>query len=94
MGDEKSAPEKKMSKERVTLLTCANAIGTEKLSLLMIGKSKNPQCFKQRRSDLQIIYKNQKSAWTDRYIFMEWFRDYFVPFAKEKRVKSTDKFNN
>lgn len=36
----------KNSKERVTMLVGANMNGTEKLPLLMIGKSKNPRCFK------------------------------------------------
>lgn len=36
----------KNSKERVTILAGANADNSEKLSLLMIGKSKKPRCFK------------------------------------------------
>ncbi|XP_008183146.1 jerky protein homolog-like [Acyrthosiphon pisum] len=36
----------KVSKERVTIMTCANAAGTHKLPLLLIGKSKKPRCFK------------------------------------------------
>jgi len=39
----------KSSKERVTVLCCANMKG-EKRDLLVIGKSKNPQCFKGVRS--------------------------------------------
>jgi len=36
----------KLSKERLTILACANADGSEKLPLLVIGKSKKPRCFK------------------------------------------------
>ena len=36
----------KKSKERITLLVCANMDGTEKLPLLAIGKFKSPRCFR------------------------------------------------
>lgn len=36
----------KQSKERITVLHCANMSGNNKLPLLIIGKSKNPRCFK------------------------------------------------
>lgn len=36
----------KLSKERITALFCANMDGSEKLPLLIIGKSLNPRCFK------------------------------------------------
>ena len=37
----------KLAKERITFLCCANILG-EKLPLLVIGKSQNPQCFNDR----------------------------------------------
>ncbi|XP_025409561.1 jerky protein homolog-like [Sipha flava] len=40
----------KVSKERVTIMTCANNAGTHKLPLLLIGKSKKPRCFKNIKS--------------------------------------------
>ena len=40
----------KLSKERVTVLTCANATGTHKLRLLVIRKSRSPRCFKNVQS--------------------------------------------
>jgi len=36
----------KISNERVTVLAGANMDGSEKLPMLMIGKSKKPRCFK------------------------------------------------
>lgn len=36
----------KLSKERITALFCANMDGSEKLPLLIIGKSLKPRCFK------------------------------------------------
>lgn len=47
----------KLSKERITV----NMDGTEK-KLLVIGKSKNPRCFKNIKQ-LPITYKANKSAW-------------------------------
>ena len=32
--------------DRVTINVCANASGTIKLPLLLIGKDKNPRCFR------------------------------------------------
>ncbi|KRZ81108.1 Tigger transposable element-derived protein 6, partial [Trichinella sp. T8] len=36
----------KLSKERLTVLLCCNESGTEMLKPLVIGKAKNPRCFK------------------------------------------------
>ena len=36
----------KKAKDMVTINTCANASGTTKLPLLLIGKAKNPRCFR------------------------------------------------
>ena len=43
---EEKAPRYKVSKERVTILACANATGDHKLRLTMIGKAKIPRAFK------------------------------------------------
>jgi hypothetical protein len=39
----------KVNKESITVLVCANLDGTEKLPLLVIGKSKQPRCFRNTR---------------------------------------------
>lgn len=36
----------KLSKERITVMVCANSTGTNKLKLLVIGKPRKPRCFK------------------------------------------------
>lgn len=78
---EKSAPGFKKSKERVTMLACSNATGSHKLQAVVIGKSKNPRAFKKVRtgSHLPVYYRNQKNAWMNSVIFLEWFYDEFVP---------------
>lgn len=88
---ETSAPGHKMSKERITVLACANASGEHKLPLLCIGKSKNPRALKNiARNALPVHYKAQKSAWMSSDIFTEWFQEIFVPsvehFLKSKNL--------
>jgi hypothetical protein len=45
MKDEKSKGGKQ-SKERITILMCVNVSSTDKLKLMVIGKSENPRAFK------------------------------------------------
>ncbi len=85
---EKCADGRKTQKERVTINACANVSGSIKLPLLMIGKSKNPRCFKNiNRDQLPVIYANQKNAWVNTSLFGEWFHNSFVPIVQKKLVE-------
>ncbi len=54
----------------------------------MIGKSKNPRCFKNiNRDQLPVIYANQKNAWVNTSLFGEWFHNSFVPIVQKKLVE-------
>ena len=77
--DEDSAPGRKVSKDRLTFMPCANASGSHKLKLFTIGKAANPRAFKNCRNKLPVIYKNQRSAWMDQELFKQWFHEDFVP---------------
>ncbi|KAL4126596.1 hypothetical protein QTP88_010808 [Uroleucon formosanum] len=77
---EATAPGYKLSKDRVTVMVCANATGTHKIPLLLIGKSKNPRCFKNVK--IPLTYKSQKNAWMNADLFVEWFQHTFVPEVK------------
>lgn len=77
--DEDSAPGRKRSKERITFMPCANASGSHKLKMLVIGKAANPRAFKDCRYELPVVYKNHGSAWMTQEIFRQWFHDNFVP---------------
>ena len=62
----------KESKQRVTLLVGSNMSGTEKMPLLMIGKSANPRCFasfRKAKKSLPIDYCANQSAWMTMDIF-------------------------
>lgn len=63
----------KQSKERLTLLQCTNMTGTDKLPLLIIGKSKRPRCFKGVKT-LPVDYESNTKAWMTRVIFKEWLK--------------------
>ncbi|XP_022823355.1 jerky protein homolog-like [Spodoptera litura] len=82
---ESEAPGRKVSKDRVTIMPCANASGTHKLKLLFIGKAKNPRAFK--NVNLPLVYKNQNKAWVTKELFVDWFHNDFVP-AVRKFLKS------
>ena len=83
---EKSADGRKTQKERVTINVCSNA-GTIKLPLLLIGKSKNPRCFKNVSHDsLPVVYANQSNAWVNATLFTDWFHHQFVPTVQEKLI--------
>uniref|UniRef100_K7F9V3 DDE-1 domain-containing protein n=1 Tax=Pelodiscus sinensis TaxID=13735 RepID=K7F9V3_PELSI len=81
-GGEKAAHGFKMNKDRITVLVCANASGTHKLKLLVIGKYKKPRAFKTLMS-LPVIYEAQWNAWMTSEIFKDWFFNHFVLAVKE-----------
>uniref|UniRef100_A0A1B6KQS9 HTH CENPB-type domain-containing protein n=1 Tax=Graphocephala atropunctata TaxID=36148 RepID=A0A1B6KQS9_9HEMI len=74
----------KLSKERVTLLVGANMDGSEKLPLLMIGKSASPRCFKNVKSK-PVEYVNSSKAWMTSDLFSKWLIKLDKRFGKEKR---------
>ena len=81
---EKKAKGFKRSKDRVTLIACANACGTLKLPLVFIHKSSNPRCFKNiDKNSLPVDYYAQSNSWMDSKIFMKWFNEKFVPQCKK-----------
>lgn len=65
----------KDSKVRVTVLLGANMTGTEKLELLVIGKSQSPHCFKpflRSGKRLPLAYAANKKAWMTGEIFVDY----------------------
>ncbi|XP_053968099.1 jerky protein homolog-like isoform X3 [Anastrepha ludens] len=74
---EKRTPGVKFEKQRITFLCCSNATGSHKLKILVIGKAKNPRCF--RNFQCLTDYKSSKSAWMTSAISKQWFQESFVP---------------
>lgn len=74
----------KISKERITVLVCANMNGSEKLKLVVIGKSQNPRCFKNIKK-LPVIYRANNKSWMTSKIFTEVLKIWNNKFQKENR---------
>lgn len=72
-------PGRKINKEQLSALLCANADGTHKLKSIIIGKSKLPKSVKEDTSTLPVIYKPSKDVWFTKELFSEWFFQNFVP---------------
>ena len=64
------------SKDCITAYLCANASGTQKVPFSIIGKSKNPHCFKFKPCPVK--YFSQANAWSDQATFSSWFHDVFL----------------
>ncbi|CAH0726455.1 unnamed protein product, partial [Brenthis ino] len=79
----------KLSKERITVLVAANISGTEKRKLLVIGKWKNPRCFKNIKQ-LPVTYKANKSAWMTSQIFEEEVRKWDAELKSRKILLLVD----
>ena len=74
----------KQSKERLTAMVCANMSGTEKLPLLVIGKSANPRCFKNVKR-IPTEYQANKKAWMTSEIFTSWAKKLDAQMLRQKR---------
>ena len=64
-------------------MAAANTRGN-KLLMFVIGKAKNPRCFKTVKF-LPCRYKNQRKSWMDGKLFKEWLRELDRKFAFEGR---------
>ena len=73
----------KLSKIRITGMAVANAMGNT-LPMFVIGKAKNPRCFKNVKF-LPCCYRNQQKSWLNGKLFEEWLRELDRKFACEGR---------
>ncbi|CRL04459.1 CLUMA_CG017542, isoform A [Clunio marinus] len=74
----------KLSRNRLSILIGANMSGTEKLPLLIIGKSENPLCFKNVTTKIKSLYRNNLKAWMTPFLF----EDFFVEWDKQLQVEN------
>lgn len=80
---------RKKEKERISVLACANAEGSEKFELMIIGKSRKPRAFKKRTgSELGFDYHANKKAWMTQTLFFEWLKrfDAYVARTQNRKV--------
>lgn len=71
----------KSSKERVTVLLCANMSGTEKLPLWVVGKFKTPRCFR-GTTYLPVTWRWNSKAWMTSALF----REFVLMFNEKMRL--------
>lgn len=69
------------SKDRITAYVCTNGDGSRKLPMAIIGKAKNPRCF--RLGQPPVPYFSQKNSWSDTLTFKRWFYEVFLPFIRK-----------
>ncbi len=68
---------RKINKERITLVICANPDNSEKIPLTIIGKHLNPRCFKGiNRDTLGARYHANAKAWMTQNVFRLWLLDF------------------
>ncbi|BFZ19492.1 hypothetical protein BsWGS_22531 [Bradybaena similaris] len=82
----KALPGHKSMKERLTLLSCANASGDCKMTPTFVYHSENPHIFKRnnvKTSKLPVMTKSKAKDWVKRAMFMEWLTEVFAPSVKK-----------
>jgi len=72
----------KKSKDRVSLIVCANVVGTHKIPCALIDKPKAPTCIKDRQ--WPVPYFSQAKAWMDVETCWKWFNEVFLPEVKKQ----------
>jgi len=72
------------AKDRVTIMLASNAPGSHKIPVALIGKAKQPKCFKPPRDPCPMPYFSQPSAWMDADVFKSWFETVFVPAVRAR----------
>lgn len=76
---------KKVDKQRLTVVACVNASGSEKLPLWVIGKYARPRCFKRvNMHSLGCEYRANKNAWMTAGLFNEWLQWFSVRMTGRK----------
>lgn len=74
------------SKERLTAVFMCNSDGSEKFPVWVIGKSKNPRCFKNlNREKMSCTYSSQKNAWIDGVAFRKLLLNFNSQMAKSNQ---------
>lgn len=68
---------RKINKEHITLVICANSNNNEKIPLTIIDKHLNPHCFKGIKCDtLGARYHANAKAWMTQDVFQLWLLDF------------------
>ncbi|XP_043251212.1 tigger transposable element-derived protein 2-like [Colletes gigas] len=74
---EHNTKDRKVKKDRVSVVFCTNATGTHKLPPLFINKYAHPRALKHCILTLPVVYKSQNNACIDETVFNDWFTNHF-----------------
>ena len=72
----------KKAKDRITAMVAVNMDGTDKRPLFIIGKSKQPRCFR-GIPQLPVPYTSSVNAWMTASIFRQWLVEFNRDMTKE-----------
>ncbi len=85
---------RKQNKKCLMLAVCSNADGLDKLPFLIIGKYKNPRCFKNvNRDNFGCKYWSNPKAWMTQVIFLEWLKGFDARMAGCNVLLIMDNYN-
>ncbi|SJK99922.1 uncharacterized protein ARMOST_03233 [Armillaria ostoyae] len=75
---------RKQDKFHITVCFAVNLDGSEQMSVIFIGKLKQPQCFKKKKlTAMGFYYWNNKKAWMTSELFMEWVKIFDLKMRRE-----------
>ena len=74
----------KRSKDRITVALCVNSTGTHRLRPFVIGKARNPRCFRGFKADQYVDYFSNAKAWMTAVEFKD-FLEAFDRWAKKNK---------
>lgn len=80
---------KQRAMERVSLVLCCNATGTERLPVSMISKQDAPRCMTPG-TEWPLPFFHQSKAWIDAKIFTKWFDELFLPHVTKRHSAAAD----
>ncbi|XP_043476223.1 jerky protein homolog-like isoform X1 [Leptopilina heterotoma] len=82
----------KASKQRVTVMVAANADGSHKVPLFVIGPTNVLSCFKTFNMDqLPVKYAGQRNCWMTKDLFRHWYTKVFLP-SVQKHQQEKDNY--
>ena len=74
----------KKAKDRITAMVAVNMDGTDKRPLFIIGKSKQPRCFR-GIPQLPVPYTSSANTWMTASIFRQWLVEFNRDMTKQNR---------
>lgn len=76
---------RKREMDRISLILCCNSDGTDKIKLGVIGKAKNPRCFKNFNVSALCDYYNNKTAWVTSKEFVDYVTNFNESMKKNNK---------